>query len=133
MFAKVPDEEGQYVMHFVKGNLARRKVGLRFTIGEKQIGTLGGVPHIVWGGEDSGTADDLLQAEKGASEDNRAARAAKFLENYLTGEKLSTEIEAEAKGRNISRKALFEGKKQLGIRAVKRAGVWYWQQPTAHD
>lgn len=127
MFAKIPDEEGQHVMHFVKGNLAKRKVGLRFSISGKDIGSLGEVPYIVWGAEDTGTADDLLRAEKGASDDNRAVRATKFLGDYLTTEKPSTEVEAEAKRRNISRNALFEGKKELGIRAVKRGGVWYWQ------
>jgi hypothetical protein len=130
MFAKVPDEEGQYVMHFVKGNLAKRKVGLRFTIGEKQIGSLGGVPYVVWGGEDSSTADDLLRAEKGASEDNRAARAANFIREYLTEEKPSDDVEDEAKRRGISRSAFFEARKQLGIRPRKRGGVWYCQPPS---
>lgn len=129
MFAKVPDEENQHVMHFVKGNFAKRKVGLRFTIEGKKIGTIGEVPFIVWGAEDTGTADDLLMAEKGVSETSRAARAEKFLREYLTEEKPADEVLAEAKKRNVSRDALYEVKKELGIRADKRGGQWLWQPP----
>jgi hypothetical protein len=127
MFAKVPDEDGQHVMHVVKGNLAKKKTGLRYTIEDKQVGKLPDpVPYLAWGAEDAGTADELLQAEKGVSETNRAARAAKFLREFLTQEKPSAEVEAEATKRNISRSALYEVKKELGIRAEKRGGQWFW-------
>lgn len=128
MFAKVPNEDGQYVMHFVKGNFAKRKVGLRFAIDDKKVGKLAEPqPFIQWGGEDTGTADDLLAAEKGLSENGRAKRAAKFLLEYLTEEKPADDLLAEAKKRNISRDALYEVKRELGIDAVKRAGAWYWK------
>jgi hypothetical protein len=51
MFAPVPDEEGQYVMRFIKGNYSKRKVGLRFTIEEKHIESKtvkDPVPYTVW-------------------------------------------------------------------------------------
>ena len=132
MFAKIPDDEGQHVMHFVKGNLAKRKVGLRFSIAGKDIGSLGEVPYIVWGEEDTGTADDLLRAEKGTSEDNRAARAAKFLKAYLTEEKPADDVLAEAKKNNVSRDALYEVKNTLGIKALKRGRQWFWK-PAEED
>jgi hypothetical protein len=130
MFAKIPDEEDQYVMHFIKGNLARRKVGLRYTIADKPVGQLGSVPYLAWGEEDTGTADDLLKAEKGTNENNRAGRAEKFLRDFLTEEKSSDEVMAEAKKRGISRNALYDVKSDLGIQAKKRGGVWYWRPET---
>lgn len=141
MFANVQDEDGQYVMHFIKGNFAKRKTGLRFTFGDKEVESLGvdpetrkpyRVPYIIWGVEDQGTADDVLRSERGASEDNRAARAAKFLAEYLTEERPSKDVESEAEKRNISHNALWQAKKDLEIKAVRHDGQWYWKpQPTA--
>lgn len=131
MFAKVPDEDGQYVMHFIKGNFAKRKIGRRYTIQGKQVSGLGEVPCISWGAEDVTTADDLLAAEKAVSETGRAARASKFLKEYLTEEKPADDVVAEGKKRNISRDALFEVKKELGIVSSPRGNpkVWYWKPP----
>jgi hypothetical protein len=129
MFAKVADEDGQYVMHFVKGNFAKRKTGLRYVIADKPVGNLGPVPFIAWGAEDTGTADDLLRAERGVSEDSRANRARRFLREYLTAEKSSNDVIAEARKHNISRDALYDVKAELGIKPDRRAGVWYWRPP----
>jgi hypothetical protein len=132
VFARVPDEDGQFVMHYVKGNLSKRKIGLRYTIEDKILPTLPDpVPFIKWGADDTGTADDLLAAQKGTEKGSRAVRAKKFLEGYLTEAKLSAEIEAGAKKQGISRDALYEAKGEMGIKAFKQGGRWWWPAPSS--
>ena len=43
----------------------------------------------------------------------------------------SSEVQALFKRENISEKTLFITKKNLGIRSVKRDGIWYWQLPNS--
>ena len=137
MFAKVPEQEGQYVMHFIKGNYAKKKTGLRFTVGDKESPTLMDpetrtpcrVPYIVWGGEDVTTADDLLRDEKHVAESKRGNKAIQFLRDYLTEEKETKVLEAEAQKHGISHGALYEVKDKLGIRAKQHHGKWWWSPP----
>ncbi len=132
VFAHVPEEEGQHVMHFVKGNLSKSKEGIRYTIEDKMLPTLpDAVPFIKWGAADKGTADEILSAQKGTDKDNRAARAVKFLKEYLTEDRLSVDVEAEGAKRGLLHNALAEGKKQLGFKAIKRGSTWWWPALTS--
>jgi putative DNA primase/helicase len=131
MFAPVPDEEGQNVMHFIKGNYSKRKVGLRFTIEEKHIASKtvkDPVPYIVWGAEDASTADDLLQAEKQPTESKgkRGLCAAWLKQQLANGDVRSSKIYDLAAGQfspeTIKRVVADE---KNGIWVDRRAGHWW--------
>jgi hypothetical protein len=46
-----------------------------------------------------------------------------------SGPKPSPEIEEAAEADGISRRTLFRAKKELGVRAKKEEGGWYWHPP----
>ena len=63
---------------------------------------------------------------------SKQAQAAEVLKVMLKDEPMkSSEVQALFKRENISEKTLFITKKNLGIRSVKRDGVWYWQLPNS--
>jgi hypothetical protein len=144
MFAKVPDEPGQYVMHFIKGNFSKVKTGLRFTIGDKVISEMPTdhtgqeyrVPHIIWGEEDSGTADDLLRREKTAADGSNEEAVEQFLREFLTVEKSQNDVETEAKKRGLSVRAIDRAKRKLGVRSNrprKDKPFWSWELAASHQ
>ena len=135
MFAKVPNDEGMYEMHYIKANRAKKKTGLRYSIVGVQVVFDGKplsetVPRIIWEGEAKGTADDLLNAEQGAGEDNRTMRATVWLKTYLIEPKLSSAVESAGKDAGHSRNALREAKEALHVKARKLGSAWWWYPDT---
>lgn len=126
LFAKDPEREDGYMMLPGKANLARRKRGLRYTIGEATLGDGITAPVIVWGDAMSGDPDVLLSLD---SESRIARKAEHFLSEALADGKphLSTALLNEAKERGIGRSTLFVAKKELGVKAAKKSGEWFWQ------
>ena len=131
MFAPVPDEQGQNVMHFIKGNYSKRKVGLRFTIEEKHIESKtvkDPVPYIVWGAEDASTADDLLQAEKQPTESRgkRDLCAAWLKQQLAGGDVRSSKIYDLAAGQfspETIKRVIADEKNEVWV--DRRAGHWW--------
>ncbi len=124
-FGKSPSEDDVFLMQRGKLNVAGRKTGLRYRFGVKILET-GPATFIEWLGEETRTADEILDLERNP-EGKRQDKAARFLADYLSsGAKSSTEIIAEGAKRGISRGALFEAKKQLGISAERIDGRWWW-------
>lgn len=120
LFAKNPDTEGEYLMLLGKGNLTRKRGGLKYRIGSKELATLGEQPFIAWQGEADGDADTVLAMERDPDQ-KRRAKAERFLTEYLAaGPARSDDIQADAKNLHISRNALFEAKKELRITASQR-------------
>lgn len=63
---------------------------------------------------------------------SKQAQAAEVLKVLLKDEPMkSSEVQALFKRENISEKTLLLTKKNLGIRSVKRDGVWYWLLPSS--
>ena len=63
---------------------------------------------------------------------SKQAQAAEVLKVMLADEPMkASEVQALFKRENISEKTLLITKKNLGIRSVKRDGVWYWQLPSS--
>ena len=113
MLARDPEDEKQFKMLVVKANLSKKRTGLKYHIGERDVNDVGTVPAIEWGEETAEQADELLARAAGQSEDNRAARAKKFLSKYLTEPKLTKDVEDAAKAENVSSSALWEVKKDF--------------------
>lgn len=128
LFAKDQQVDGQYLMLLGKGNLTKKRTGLKYRIGEKILST-GSAPFIVWGGEAETDPDAALDIPADPKE-KASARAEKFLLSFLTEPKSSDDVFTVARTKGIAnRNVLFEAKKSLGIEAVKIGGSWYWQPP----
>jgi hypothetical protein len=139
MFAKVPGEDGQYAMHYIKGNDAKVKQGLRYTIEGVYITDDGvqlpeTVPHVIWGGVAEGTADDLLNNEQGLREDSSAARAVEYLKRVLVRPMLADEV-INNRPSNCGRDAIYKAKTVLKIKARSnsKGGAWMWYPPEITD
>jgi RecA-family ATPase len=98
-FSRDPDNQNEFYMALVKGNLSKKRTGLKYTIGEKTVGGIS-APHIVWGEEHENTADDLLNAERdtGGRKDKKQIELAKdFLQQALaSGPRQAKELFAES-------------------------------------
>jgi len=124
-FGKSPTEDDVFLMQRGKLNVAGRTTGLRYRFGVKELPT-GTAPFIDWAGEETRSADEILELERNP-EGKRQDKAARFLADYLAdGPKSSAEILAEGAKRGISRSALFEAKQQRGISAERIDGRWWW-------
>lgn len=139
MFAKNPEADGEYLMLLVKGNLTKRRDGLRYRIVEKIIPLPNekqtGVPVIDWLGKSETSADSVVETA-GNPEEKKKAKAKRFLLDFLAnGDQPSETIIAEGAKQGIGRSNLFDAKKELGIRAYKDAGCWWWPtvQPSKGD
>jgi len=124
-------ETGDMLMLLGKGNLTRRRTGLRYRFREEKVicdnGKPNFVPTIEWRGEETEDADTVNENARNP-EAKASLRAERFLREYLKeDEQPSTEIFAAAEKKNIKRGTLFTVKKALGIRAIKRTGIWWWQ------
>src|SRR5579863_6427257 len=106
-FGKSPTEDDVFLMQRGKLNVAARTTGLRYRFGVKELPT-GTAPLINWLGEETRSADEILDLERNP-EGKRQDKAARFLAEYLAdGAKPSTDILREGARRGISRSALFE-------------------------
>ncbi len=131
-FGKSPTEDDVFLMQRGKLNVAARTTGLRYRFGVKDLPT-GTAPFIEWGGEETRSAEEILDLERNP-EGKRQDKAARFLADYLgNGPKSSAEILSEGLKRGISRGALFEAKKQLGISAERISGHWWWTKESEPD
>ena len=126
LFAKDPKEKGLYLMMLGKGNLTKKRTGMKFRFGEKEL--LDGIraPFIAWEGEEETTADEVLDLERNPQERKRE-KAERFLGKHLVDGAKPSEPLIEAAGREgIGRNAMFAAKKALGIRHEKRNGCYWW-------
>jgi hypothetical protein len=67
-FSRDPENTDEFYMALVKGNLAKKRTGMKYSISEEKItltdGTQAGLPRIEWLGEQDETADELLSRQK---------------------------------------------------------------------
>ena len=122
---EVSDEPGIMTIHHVKSSLAPKGRDLFFTIDHDRC--------IQWIERDQ--SDEMPTSEElGVSimKMSKQAQAAEVLKVLLKDEPMkSSEVQALFKRENISEKTLLLTKKNLGIRSVKRDGVWYWLLPSS--
>jgi hypothetical protein len=124
-------EPGDMLMLLGKGNLTRRRTGLRYRFREEKVTCDNGKPNFVpvieWRGEETEDADTVSETARNP-EAKASLRAERFLREFLKDdEKPSTEIFSAAKSLGLKERTLYSVKKDLDIKAVKRAGIWWWQ------
>ena len=133
-FVKDDRDDGvDRLMLNVKLNVAAEanKTGLKYRFSEVALtirGKVVGLPAIAWGGRTENNLDEVLQAQTNPKE-KRAAKATRFLLKCLAGGNPvpSNEIFAQGVAAGISRSALYEAKKELGVLASKVGGSWFWE------
>ena len=122
---EVSGEPGIKAVRHVKSSLAPKGRDLFFTIDHDRC--------IQWIERDQ--SDEMPTSEElGVSivKMSKQAQAAEVLKVLLKDEPMkSSEVQALFKRENISEKTLLLTKKNLGIRSVKRDGVWYWLLPSS--
>lgn len=85
--------------------------------------------HIEWGGESEKSADEAMNGEKTTS---RRQDGEQFLITCFRSKRewKSEDLFEAAKAKRISRDAIFEAKKTLGLpKAEKRNQEWVWSVP----
>jgi putative DNA primase/helicase len=120
-----------------KNNIARHNIpALAYVFGVRNVGIdphtgeIIQAPHVIWTCHVDVTAGEAMQAASGGSIPSARDDAKKFLTDMLaSGPKPSPEIEEAAEADGISRRTLFRAKKELGVRAKKEEGGWYWHPP----
>jgi hypothetical protein len=126
LFTKDPEVEGQYAMLLGKGNLTKKRSGLKYRLVEKVLPT-GGVGMVEWGGEDTRDIETTFETNKDPRE-KAAVKAEKWLRENLTTPMSSDDLTAAAAEVGIRRTALFTAKTNMDseIRCEKRGAIWFW-------
>jgi RecA-family ATPase len=114
-------------LYQVKNSLAPEAGGVSFSIQKNDR-------PFMWGQQTSVSAEEMFSTVN--SKKTRADEATTFLLAELRdGEQESDLILAKGKDCGLSRNALFEAKKELGVLARKIGfqGKWYWILPEEHN
>lgn len=112
-------------LYQVKNSLASQVGGVSFTLQVTEN-------PFVWGTATTISAEEMFSTSPTNSKAKRADAAEQFLTQELSnGEQLSEELLSKAKEMGISRNAMFEAKKDMGILAKKTefSGPWKWRLP----
>lgn len=132
LFTKSPDVDGEFQMLLGKGNLTKKRTGLRYTFGEKAVSAKITAPVILWGEETTGDADSVLSMD---GEEKQSAKAERFVAEALEDgmPHPSEPIISEGKDKGISKMTLFRARKDLGVRTQRVKSEWVWQLEKASN
>jgi hypothetical protein len=137
-FSKDKDNKGEYFMTLVKGNINKKRTGMKYKIESVELrtddGEISSVGRIVWLGECDETADELAAKEKESAENKelgKMGKATQWLKERLKGGiSVGSDIlfnEAEEAGH--AKRTMWRAKKDLGIKAqpdsTSESG-WAW-------
>ena len=114
------DGSGVRTLHHIKSSLAPRDRDVFFSIDAQR--------RIQWiDSEDVSEPEEWAPQRTGISKQEQAAN---LLMVMLESEPIkASEVQALFLWANISRRTLLSVKKEMGIRSVKRDGIWYWELP----
>jgi hypothetical protein len=131
LVAKSPDDpDHERIFSQTKSNLGRPMPSLSYRIKENIDN---GVGYVVWGGESSYSADQLVNQR--ADEAPALAEAVKFLRTLLAdGPVTAVRGDEEATAAGIANVTLRRARKRLGIVAARSGvlgggGAWEWSLP----
>jgi hypothetical protein len=134
-FARDKEKMGEYFMSLVKGNLARKRTGMKYQIidatvvidGKNEI-----LPRTDWLGESEESADEVLQKNRDAdgsgNKDKKKIEVAKALvmAQLETGPKLLRDVYRIGEEQGISDKTIQRANRELGIFVRKQpSGPWW--------
>jgi RecA-family ATPase len=136
-FGRDPDDRTLFYMALVKGNLAKKRTGMKYRIEEVHVdspdGPLG-VPRIQWDGQMDEDANDMLAAErdKGEKRDRKLDLATALIKLELErGPRQSREVYAKGESEGIGERTMKTAARQLGIVHEKRQNGWFMSMPVA--
>jgi putative DNA primase/helicase len=128
------EDKSLYRMLHVKGNLRKKRTGMKYTMESVTI-MIEGYPceygRIAWGGEIDEDADDVMQSDREKAKDGKTITK-KSLATALIREMLpcwSDDIIDRGKKEGLSFDNLTDAKKDLGIKSEKRGKKWWWHIP----
>jgi hypothetical protein len=127
LVAKDPEEDAQRVLAMVKSNLCREAPSLSYHIEEAE----NAVSRIVWDGQSSYTADELVSSPRDPEERTAIDEAKDFLRDLLAeGGQLARDVHREAREAGISERTLSRAKSALGVKSQREGfgkdGKFYW-------
>lgn len=118
MMARDPQEQDVRVLVQVKSSLAKSGDPLQFKLGDEDC-------LMGFHGKYTGNLSRLLQSDA-AVQNTGVEDAIEFFQQELAGgERRSAELLELAKGKGISKSQLSRARKQLGVAAYKKHGIWY--------
>jgi hypothetical protein len=136
-FSRDPEDKTVFYMSRIKNNLSKKRSGLKYEIGEKELKDGMTAPCILWGEEMEDDANEMLEKEKDAAsnrKDNRQSTMAEALiiAAVANGPRESDSIYAEAMAEGVSgyavKKTLTNLKKAGRLFHYQRDRVHYWSK-----
>ena len=123
-----PENKDECYFALVKGNLTKKRSGMKYKMSEK---TIDGIiaPHIEWLGETDEDANEVMAMEKESRSQGKKQvdMARMFLPQALEkGARAARELIKEARANGISADQLSRARRELKIPSVKRPDGWYW-------
>jgi hypothetical protein len=134
MFVADPNDKDVHMMLRIKGNIAKSVGGLTYKIESKPISIEGEItyqPVIVWTGETTASADELISdnLKNGRPPEERRS-AAEWLADYLfTGEQTARDVEKFASKSGFAWGTVRRAADELKIDKYQKEGRWYWNLP----
>ncbi len=139
-FSKDQENKGEYFMTLVKGNINRKRTGMKYKIEPVELqtddGEISSVGRIVWLGECDETADELAVKEKEKTEGKELGKTEKavvWLRERLKSKEDSVPsgiLFDEAAAAGHAKRTMWRAKDTLGIKARPTSeGGWTWALP----
>jgi hypothetical protein len=133
-FSRDTEDKTKFHMALVKGNLAKKRTGLNYSIGETLIeieGEVTTVPHIIWGDELDADANDLLAEERQKQKDGGGDRKIDMASALITANlpALARDMYRKAEAEGITEKTLQRAKARLGVVSKELNDGWHWYMP----
>lgn len=116
------DRSPKRILTQTKNNLAEKGMAITFNM----------VDSIEWLEQTDTTADEVLGVPgsgRGRPDNQTQAALVLIARALADGPKPSGEMAAAIKAADISQRTSDTARAQLGVKAVKKGGLWYWQMP----
>jgi hypothetical protein len=129
--SKDPDNEGEFYFTLVKGNLTKKRSGMKYRTAEKTIDGLT-APYIEWAGETNEDANSVMAMVKEARNEKKHGvdKARLFIPMALEhGPVAARELYAKAEAEGVSSDQMRRAKDELGVKVTKQKDGWYWSLP----
>ncbi|MFZ3366600.1 MAG: AAA family ATPase, partial [Candidatus Sulfotelmatobacter sp.] len=126
-----PENEDEFYFTLVKGNLTKKRTGMKYKMAEKTIDGIT-APYIEWAGETNEDANSVMALVKESrnSKNQGVDKARLFIPMALeNGPRPARELYSMAEAEGISNDQMRRAKDQLGVKVTKQKDGWYWSLP----
>lgn len=135
-FGRDPEDKDEYFMALVKGNVLKKRTGMKYRIEETEVtmsdGSKSGIPRTTWDGEIEEDANDMLakQREQRDNRDTKIVIAKALITARLSqGAQKASEMYEAGKAEGISDRTMKNAVRELGVTVYKQSGAkgpWMW-------